>query len=87
VYCGSKSLQNRLNIALGINTLGLQGFFTMLFKEMGIDMTPDVQYYLERKDSTRYKRLVKIKTKDMKKKRLRVKYEQLTADIAIARKE
>jgi hypothetical protein len=87
VYCGSKSLRNRLFMAVGINTLGLHEYFTRLFKTMGITMTTDVEFYLESKDRTRSKRLAKIKTKDMKKKRVRKKFEQLKEDEAIARKE
>jgi hypothetical protein len=87
VYCGSQSLQNRLSIALGINVLGFVGYFKRLFKMLGIAFTPDVQYYLQSKESTRNKRLAKLRLKDTKKKRLKDKFERLKQHEVIARKE
>jgi hypothetical protein len=87
VYCGSQSLQNRLSIALGINVLGFVGYFKRLFKMLGIAFTPDVQYYLQSKESTRTKRLAKLRLKDTKKKRLKDKFERLKQHEVIARKE
>ena len=87
VYCGSKSLQNRLSLAVGINTIGLVAYFKRLFKVLGIKMTPDVEYYLGTKETTQSKRLAKIRTKDMKKKRLKNKFEQMKEDELVARNE
>lgn len=87
VYCGSKSLQNRLSIAVGINTIGLVAYFKCLFKVLGIRMTADVEYYLGTKETTRSKRLAKLRTKEMKKNRLKNKFEQMKEDEVIARKE
>jgi hypothetical protein len=87
VYCGSQSLHNRLSIALGINVLGFVGYFKRPFKLLGIAFTPDVQYYLQSKESTRKKRLDKLRLKDTKKNRLKKKYDQLKADEVIAKRE
>jgi hypothetical protein len=87
VYCGSQSLQNRLSIALGINILGVVGYFKRLFKMLGIAFTADVHYYLQTKESTRTKRLAKLQLKETKKNRLKKKFDQLKADEVIARKE
>jgi hypothetical protein len=42
VYCSSMSLANRLSMAIGITTLGLEDYFKRLYKELGILMTDDV---------------------------------------------
>jgi hypothetical protein len=41
-YGGSQSLQNRIVIAVGINSLGLHKYFTRVFAALGITMTPNV---------------------------------------------
>jgi hypothetical protein len=38
VYCGSQSLENRLSMAIGINSIGLHRYFTRLYKVFGITM-------------------------------------------------
>jgi hypothetical protein len=87
VYCGSQSLRNRLSVAIAINKLGLHGFYKKVFMTLGISMTRNVTHFLQVKDRNRTKRLEKTKTKDQKKNRLKLKYQQLADDTAIARKE
>jgi hypothetical protein len=53
VYCGSSSLSNRLCMAVGINSIGLVRYFTRLYKEMGITMTPNVEHFLQVKERAR----------------------------------
>jgi hypothetical protein len=87
VYCATSSLTNRLSMAIGINTLGIEEYFRRLFIKLGITMTNNVKYFLETKERSRAKRLAKAKTKEQKVTRLKRKHEQLVSDTAIARKE
>jgi hypothetical protein len=87
VYCSSMSLTNRLSMALGINSLGVAEYFQRLYIALGIVMTEDVRHFLAVKDSTRLKRLEKVKTKEQKKIRLKRKFTSLTNDEAKAKKE
>jgi hypothetical protein len=85
VYCGSCSLTNHLSIALEINTLGITEYFRRLFKRLGIHLTRNVKHWLEMKDQTRSSRLARIKTKEMKKDRIKRKHEDLLKDEATAK--
>jgi hypothetical protein len=69
VYCGSQSLHNRLSIAIGINTLGIDQYFKRLFNRLGIIMTPNVRHYLSIKDTNRTKRINNTKVRQIKIKR------------------
>jgi hypothetical protein len=80
VYCGSRSLSNRLAIAVGITSVGVSEYFKRLHRVFGITMMPSVAYFLHQKETTRFKRLEKIRTKEKKKERLKRKYEQLKDD-------
>jgi hypothetical protein len=44
VYSSSMSLNNRLSMALGINSLGTAEYFTRLYIALGIPMTDDVRH-------------------------------------------
>jgi hypothetical protein len=87
VYCGSRSLTNRIRLALGINTLGLLPYFKRLYAMLGINMTENIIHFLEVKSNNRIKRLAKLKTKDKKNDRLKRKFQQLKDDTEVARKE
>jgi hypothetical protein len=87
VYCGSCSLTNRLSMAIGINSLGLEQYFRRLYKKLGIHLTKNVLYCLEMKNRTRHNRLMKIQTKEKKKDRIKRKLEDLVKNEGIARKE
>jgi hypothetical protein len=87
VYCGSQSLKNRLSVAIGINKLGIHEYYKRLFLMLGISMTKNVTHFLQHKDRSRTKRLVKIKTKEQKKHRLKDKLRQLADDTSTARRE
>jgi hypothetical protein len=87
VYCGSQSLQNRLCMGIGINALGIDEYFRRLFKKMCIIMTPNVQHFLEVKESKRSKRIKKVKLTETKKQRRQNAFDKLKEDEAIAKKE
>jgi hypothetical protein len=87
VYCGSQSLRNRLSIGIGINTIGHLHYFTRLYEQLGIIMTPNVRHFLATKETKRTKRILKRKTVDSKKHRRRQKYEKQRRDEATAIKE
>jgi hypothetical protein len=87
VFAGTGSLSNRIALAVGINSLGVEIFFQRLFKAMGVPITPNVAYYLQLKEKNRVKRLAKLKTKDAKLKKNKRKYDKLAEDTLIAKKE
>jgi hypothetical protein len=87
VYCGSRSLANRVGIAVGINSLGMLEYFTFLFKALGINMTDNVKHFLSMRETSRSSRLNKIKLREMKNLRNLKKYETLKKDTLIAQKE
>lgn len=80
VYCGSGSLTNRILIALGINALGSEVYFTRLFKSLGISMTPNIMHCLRVKGDQRLVRLAHIQTREAKKERIKRKYVQLATE-------
>jgi len=87
VYCGSRSLWNRVGLCIGIASLGCQACFQRLLKSLGIAMTPNVFNFLSAKDRSRSKRLELAKEKDSKKKRNKRKCGKLVEHTTIARKE
>jgi hypothetical protein len=86
-YCGSVSLQVRLSLAVGINSLGFEVYYQRLLKKLGVTLTEDVSHFLEVKQKKRGKRLIKIATNAAKKVRNHAKYAALKEDTRIARKE
>lgn len=87
VYCGSRSLWNRISIAICIVSLGPEEFYQRLFKSMGIKITPNVLHYLSVKETQRSTRLEKIKTADKKMKRNKRKFDRLQEYTLVAKKE
>jgi hypothetical protein len=87
VFSGSGSLPNRIAFAVGINSLGIQGFFTRLFKKMGIPMAKNVAYYLKSKEKHRVKRLEKLKTPAAKLHKNKRKLALLSENTKLAKKE
>ena len=59
VYCGTRSLQTQIGIAIGILSLGFAPYFCRLYKALAIEMTPNVLHYLEVRGKSRKKRLAK----------------------------
>ena len=86
-YCGTQSLQNRLLMGIGIQGLGLLGYFRRLLSKLGIIVTPKILHFLSVKQSKRAMRIDKVKKTNIKKQRLQSKFEQLRKDKAIAKKE
>jgi hypothetical protein len=87
VYCGSQSLENRLSMAIGINSIGLHRYFTRLYKVFGITMDPCIAHYLSVKENIRIKRHAKNKLRKTKKARKERQYTSLREQEKIARKE
>ena len=87
VYCGTQSLQNRLSIGIGIQTLGMLEYFKRLYSALGISITPNVLNFLAVKEQKRSTRHLKASQTETKKQRLATKYAQLRLDEAIAKKE
>ena len=77
VYSMSISLKIRVGMAIGINTLGLVGYYREVFDKLGMFMTSDVYHYLQVKDTNRHKRITKAKTPAAKRRRQRGKFEKL----------
>jgi hypothetical protein len=86
-YGGSQSLRNRVCIAVGINSLGYQRYFTRIFHALGIAMTPNIRHFLGIKERNRQKRIQKTKTKDAKRIRKEKIFEKLRNDEQVKRNE
>jgi hypothetical protein len=86
-FGGSQSLRNRISIAVGINSLGLQKYFTRLFHALGISMTDNVRHFLSVRDRHRQKRINKTKTSEHKKFRKEKVFEKLRKDEQVKRNE
>jgi hypothetical protein len=87
VFAGSGSLNNRICIAVGINSIGVLPFYTKLLRKLGIAMTDNVHHYLECKETARMKKIECGKTSQAKKDRNNGKYLKLRADTRIAKME
>jgi hypothetical protein len=85
-YCGTGSLSNRIAIGIGITLIGLLQYFERLYKELGIDVTPNVLHFIEFKERRHVKRLESIKSSEYKKERMKRKYLQLAEQEKTARK-
>ena len=87
VFAGSGSLHNRIAIAVGINSLGYNKFFTALFNKLGITVTSNLAHYLRIKENTRVKRLTKLQERQAKLDRSKAKRTKLQADTRLAKTE
>jgi uncharacterized protein (DUF2384 family) len=87
VFAGSGLLHNRISIAVGINSLGYNEFFTKLFNKLGIEITDNVAHYLWVKENTRIKRLAKIQTANYKSVKYQLKRNNLEANTRLAKVE
>lgn len=87
VYCGSGSLHTRLSVAIGIISLGLVQYFSRLFSELKIEMTPNVLHFLKVKERQRRQRIDKCKTSKYKRTRNKRKFDDMRNYEAIAKKE
>lgn len=87
VHCGSKSLRNRLGIAIGVTSLGIEKCHTRLFNALGIEVTANIRHFLQVRDKVRLNKLSFKKTMKCKKRRNKRKCAKLVEDTRIARKE
>jgi hypothetical protein len=86
-YGGSCSLTNRICIAIGVNTLGMEKYFARLFKALAIPMTPNVAHFLGIKEVNWKKRIDKCKSKETKKLRNKNIFNKLRKEEASKQKE
>ena len=86
VFCATRSLHNRVAIAIGINSMGFAAYFQRLLKALGIAVTANVEHWLQVRETIRNRRLLKAKSNDTKKLRNKRKYEQMKSLEAAARK-
>lgn len=87
VHCGSRSLNNRMSMAMGITSVGVLEHFKRLLKKLGIPMTPNVLHFLKQKERLQQKRLQEMRSSESKKKRNKPKCDKLAEDTRLARKE
>ena len=87
VFAGTGSLPNRIAMAVGINSLGVEAFFKRLFKMLGIPLTDNVAYYLKTRETNRNKRLLGLRTRAAKQKKNKRKYDRLKEATLQAKKE
>jgi hypothetical protein len=87
VYCASGSLTNRISIALGVNALGSEAYYTRLYKKLGITMTGNIMHCLKVKGNNRNRRLLQLTTRAYKVNRRKSKNTQLAAEERKARSE
>ena len=53
-FCATRSLHNRVAIAIGINSMGFMAYFQrLLLKELGIAVTPNVEHWLQVRETIR----------------------------------
>ena len=91
-YAGSRSLTNRVYIAIGIQSIGSLHYFKRLLGALGIDVTPDVLHYLTQHAEARDYRISKGQEKETKRLRnhkLHAKLKQATIELkgAIAKRD
>lgn len=86
-YSASKSLLNRICIAVGIHCLGTFEYFDRLLNRLGIDMPEDTKYSLEQKSNTRNLKIARTKLNEYKKRRMAKHFENLAAHAKVARYE
>jgi hypothetical protein len=67
VYCGTRSLRNRLCIGIGIHALGTTEYFKRVYRKLGINMTDNIAYFLESKEIKRMQRIAKSKETETRK--------------------
>jgi hypothetical protein len=87
VFAGSGSLANRIALAVGIHSLGVEAYFRRLFKSMGIGLSDNVAYYLHTREKRRTTRLETIRTKAAKLKKNKRKFDKLKEATTQAKKE
>jgi hypothetical protein len=87
VFCGTGSLSNRLSMAASINSVGMDVFFSRLYEQLGIYVTPNVTHFLKLKEKSRFKRLATIRTRDFKVNKNKAKHVRQAADTVIAKIE
>jgi hypothetical protein len=87
VFAGSGSLNNRIALAVGINSIGVLPFYKKLFRKMGITMTDNVEHYLNFREDARMKQIATGRTTNAKKEKNKNKYLKLQEQTRIAKIE
>jgi hypothetical protein len=87
VFAGSGSLNNRIALAVGINSIGVLPFYSRLFHKLGIVMTENVEHYLRNKEVARINHIATGKTSLAKKEKNKLKYLKLKEHTRIAKIE
>jgi len=68
-YSGTVSLRNRVNMALSIQSLGYDVYWTRLFRELGLEMDAATEHRLKQHEKLRQYRLQQSKLTNNKRKR------------------
>ena len=76
-YCLSRSLINRVNCAVSINSIGFDSFYKQVFDCLGVDVPQPTVYYIEQRERWRQTRIRKSKTFEHKKKRSQKMHKKL----------
>jgi hypothetical protein len=87
VFAGSGSLHNRIALAVGVNSVGVEEFFTRIYHKLGINMDANVLHYLQVKEKNRKKRLAKVRTREAKVNKNKKKTAKLAIDTKKAKVE
>ena len=87
MHCATRSLQNRIAVAIGLVSCGLLEYHERLFKELGIHMSDETRHYLTVKDKARKKKAEKTKTLEAKLKRQAKKADTLLKETNNAKRE
>ena len=83
-YSGSRSLSNRICLALGVHSVGTYEYYMGLFEKCGIFVSADTQHYLRTQQKTRAYRIAQCKKKEVKKarnKKLHAKLKEYSAKV------
>jgi hypothetical protein len=87
VFAASGSLHNRIALAVGVNSIGVEAFFVRLFNKLGINVDANVLHYLQVKENCRMKRLAKVRTREAKVNKNKRKTVKLASDTRRAKVE
>ena len=87
MYCATRSLENRIAVAIGLVSCGLLAYHERLFKELGIELSDETWHYLTVRDNSRRKKAQKAKTVEAKLKRQEKKADTLLKETNNAKRE
>jgi hypothetical protein len=86
-YCSTSSLQNRVNIAVGVQVWGYKKYWGKVFGEIRIPVSSAVDDFLTSQDNSRNKRKIFKQQKDTKQKRIKRVYEKMKEECAKTKKD